>query len=780
MTQAQALDTAIFSVGSILTLGCAAFIYRRRAAHPRAAWFLIAYLLLSALAFAAQALFDLGWFPSLGVLSKYRLLLYSLYLLSIVFVFLSRAFLHRSDLRGRWWAAAGAWTAMILIVDVNLFLLPEMLWISNGLGLERQLLVNGMLITGWSVCMLGAALLTFHAGRRAQPPLYSNPTLYWAWVCAITIIGGFFFFTASPALGMTNTLLAMYLAGYATGHLRLPDLRKLARKALKIVITTGLSILFYALVFILLETTFHGWQVENLVISGAILATTVVLVFNPLLAFIQKIVDRLIPGSDQDAPKVLRRYSQSITNILDLHRLAEVAIGIISETVEVSGGYLMMVDYEKDSTGNYLYRLRGVSGKAGDNDPEPMDLPENDPLALYFCQDHRPLTQAEVQMQTRLRGIAAARYNWIANLGADVSIGIYTKMEWIGLLALKPKKSGASFQDEDLELLALLANQTAVALENVRLVEGLMRLNAELKRANSALDQAKHHLERLDRTKSDFISIASHELRTPLTLVSASAQMLLQESELRENNFYLQLLEKIGNGSQRLHSIVEAMLDMAKIDSRELQLDRQSVQIKPLVERVIQEMSKGAQARQLTLEGLDLDALPAIEGDPSALEKVLRHLIANAIKYTPDGGRIVVTGAPVDSQSDLAPPGVELVVSDTGIGIDPALHELIFVKFYQTGELALHSSGPTKFKGGGPGLGLAISRGIVEAHGGQLWVESPGYDEIACPGSRFHILLPIRYGDFMERLALATDIAPEDTTKKRKKQPNETALAPAQ
>jgi hypothetical protein len=87
--------------------------------------------------------------------------------------------------------------------------------------------------------------------------------------------------------------------------------------------------------------------------------------------------------------------------------------------------------------------------------------------------------------------------------------------------------------------------------------------------------------------------------------------------------------------------------------------------------------------------------------------------------------------------------GVEIVVSDTGIGIAPDVQDLIFTKFYQTGKLNLHSSGKTKFKGGGQGLGLAIAKGIVDAHGGKIWVESPGYNEQTCPGSRFHVVLPI-------------------------------------
>jgi signal transduction histidine kinase len=112
----------------------------------------------------------------------------------------------------------------------------------------------------------------------------------------------------------------------------------------------------------------------------------------------------------------------------------------------------------------------------------------------------------------------------------------------------------------------------------------------------------------------------------------------------------------------------------------------------------------------------------------------------NAIKFTPDGGSITIGGRYINGNE---PPQVEIAIRDTGIGIDPALHKLIFEKFNQTGDFLLHSSGKTKFKGGGPGLGLAIARGIVEAHGGRIWVESPGYNEKSFPGSTFFVSLPV-------------------------------------
>jgi signal transduction histidine kinase len=148
--------------------------------------------------------------------------------------------------------------------------------------------------------------------------------------------------------------------------------------------------------------------------------------------------------------------------------------------------------------------------------------------------------------------------------------------------------------------------------------------------------------------------------------------------------------------------------------------------------------------RKLTLRLEDMSHLPKIEADLEALRKVFYHLIANAVKYTPDGGSITISAKSLPDQADLPSGGIEIIVSDTGIGIDARFHDLIFKKFYQTGQIALHSTGKTKFKGGGPGLGLAIVQGIVEAHGGRVWVESPGCDEQAYPGSQFHVVLPLR------------------------------------
>jgi signal transduction histidine kinase len=143
----------------------------------------------------------------------------------------------------------------------------------------------------------------------------------------------------------------------------------------------------------------------------------------------------------------------------------------------------------------------------------------------------------------------------------------------------------------------------------------------------------------------------------------------------------------------------------------------------------------------MTLE-LDpgINAIPPIRADSELLQKALDNLVVNAIKFTPDGGSIHISAAQVDGDRGGM---CEIRIRDTGIGINAADREMVFEKLYQVGKVELHSSGRTKFKGGGPGLGLAIAAGIVKSHQGRIWVESEGYDEEKLPGSTFFIQVPL-------------------------------------
>lgn len=251
------------------------------------------------------------------------------------------------------------------------------------------------------------------------------------------------------------------------------------------------------------------------------------------------------------------------------------------------------------------------------------------------------------------------------------------------------------------------------------------------------LGQVQEKLQTLDQNKSKFISVAAHELKTPLTLIEGYTSMMADLVQNSEHEAMKSYLNGVNTGILRLRDIVEDMIDVSLIDNNLLTLNIQPLWVSHLLNLARNEFKKPISERGQSLivnefEGSDL----MIYGDSERVYQALSNLVANAIKFTPDRGVITLGGR-------LLPGFVEMTVKDTGIGISPEDQVSIFDKFGQLGRTDLHSSGKTKFKGGGPGLGLSIARGIIEAHGGTIWVESTGCDEVKLPGSTFHILLPV-------------------------------------
>ena len=289
---------------------------------------------------------------------------------------------------------------------------------------------------------------------------------------------------------------------------------------------------------------------------------------------------------------------------------------------------------------------------------------------------------------------------------------------------------------------------TAVQPIFIYALDKAARLEMETRVAYFANEIAsvQQKLERLDRSKSSFISVAAHELKTPLTLIEGYTSMM-RDANLDADKDTEILLQGVHTGIQRLRQIVDDMIDVSLIDNNMLSLNSQPLWLSHILDLLQKNLKDDMRDRQLNLE---IKKFPGSQewlyADPERLYQAFQNVLTNAIKYTPDGGSIIVNGRSL-------PGFVEVTIADTGIGISPDDQAIIFEKFGQLGRADLHSSSKVKFKGGGPGLGLSITRGIIEAHGGTIWVESEGHDEKKCPGSIFHILLPVRTESSDPRLA---------------------------
>ena len=289
-------------------------------------------------------------------------------------------------------------------------------------------------------------------------------------------------------------------------------------------------------------------------------------------------------------------------------------------------------------------------------------------------------------------------------------------------------------KEQALDLLAAVIPIYTYGLEVVARYE----METRVAHISSEMEKVQKRMARVDRSKSAFISVAAHELKTPITLIEGYASMMDDLIQQGKGINLDGLMAGMNTGIGRLRSIVDDMIDVSMIDNDLLQLNFQPIQVSQMLSALSLEIEPVLRTRKLAIHFKDFDGSKEwIYIDPTRITQALRNVVNNAIKYTPDGGTITIDGRRLSGF-------IEVTVTDTGIGISAEDQATIFEKFGQLGRVDLHSSGKTKFKGGGPGLGLPIARGILEAHGGSIWVQSDGHDELRNPGSTFHILIPAR------------------------------------
>jgi signal transduction histidine kinase len=304
-----------------------------------------------------------------------------------------------------------------------------------------------------------------------------------------------------------------------------------------------------------------------------------------------------------------------------------------------------------------------------------------------------------------------------------------------------------TFPDRVREFLKGRSEEIASAEEKAKhLVDHSRKLVTRLEEKVRELEAANAELQRIDKMKSDFIVLAGHELRTPLTSIYGYTQMLLYSPDIpdgsEEEGSPRNMLARICDAVQRLNQVFDEIRNVSLIDANRLELAWETVMIEPLVLRAVDNLQDIGSPRDLKFVYQELGDLPMIEGDSQRIYHALWSIISNAIKYTPDGGTITVSGHYIEDEGMI-----HVSIQDTGVGIPTEELERIFERFYVLEDTQLHHTSKTALKGGGLGLGLTVTRGIIEAHGGRIWAESEGYDEERLPGSTFHVLLPVRRPD---------------------------------
>jgi signal transduction histidine kinase len=272
----------------------------------------------------------------------------------------------------------------------------------------------------------------------------------------------------------------------------------------------------------------------------------------------------------------------------------------------------------------------------------------------------------------------------------------------------------------------------------------LFNINADLKQENQERRQAEEAAREASRCKSEFLANMSHELRTPLNHIIGFTELIVDKNFGELNAVQEEYLNDVLQSSHHLLSLINDILDFSKVESGKMTLEPTSIRVRDLMEKSLLLIKEKAMKHKLKLF-VDVKDVPLmITADERKFKQIVYNLLSNAVKFTPDGGRISLTGRqidrsalPLDRLGDW--PGkdnghrlLEISIADTGIGILPEEQERIFNRFEQ-------AEGSSKRRYQGTGLGLTLTKVLVELHGGRIWVESAGTEQ----GTTFRFVLPL-------------------------------------
>ncbi len=420
----------------------------------------------------------------------------------------------------------------------------------------------------------------------------------------------------------------------------------------------------------------------------------------------------------------IHKIARDINSTIGLDECLKEILDKTTKLLGVEMASVMLIDRQKNELS--IRYAKGLSEKIIEQAKSILSQAEPKEVAVWVAKHGEPLLIEDIEKDGRFLKRNGKKYS----NNSLLSVPLAVRGQTIGVLNVNNKKDKEIFTQNDLKMLAVLSDEVSIAIYNNRLYE-------ELRVANGRLRE-------LDQLKSDFVSNVSHELNTPLAtsryLLSVILKGLAGELKPKQSEYLI----IIQNNIDRLTRLIDNLLDLSRIESGRFELKREPLQLEHLIKEVVQVFSLQAQAKSVTLKYVLAGGLPKVYADKDEISQVLINLLDNAMKFTPQGGQIIIylrrseceavfdsyplsAGSP-DAKNDF----LQVCVVDTGCGISKDDTDKIFVKFQRI------LQGPDSAKVKGTGLGLAITKEIVKRHNGDIFVESaPG------EGSKFYFNLPV-------------------------------------
>jgi len=631
-----------------------------------------------------------------------------------------------------------------VLVSISLFF-PQVLIRSINLSdsVTQVVFVNSSYIfytTGFSLLM-GWGFFHLLARYRESSGRQKMQIRYVIVGTGVATVFGSYFNLWLPWIGNTNfmwlgpqfSLFMIAFISYAIVKHRLMDIRLILNRAIVYSLLLGSTLVFYTMLILISQRFFQNktGYVTSLVIGSLFIA----LGFEPLKQLFQKATERVFPRDSMDAPEVLTKMGETFSTFRDLNKLLTIAAQQLSNAFRTDHAIVVALMDPDD--------FLTVIGTSGDG-PVP-DINKDHPFIQYYSAVsslpyQKIRLNSEILIQEDLREFPPlpalmdqiTRANLISSmdrLEAAIIVPIFTKDQLRGLMLISPKRSGESFSPEDIKLLEIISQQAGVAIENARLYQTLQQQMEALKHSQTQQLIQSAKLASIGELATN----VAHEINNPLTSILGFTTLILDDME--DNDPHKKDLKIIQSEAIRSRDIVRNLLDFARKRGTKKEL----VEINPLIQKILNLLRHQAEILNIVLREEYAPDLPTIIVDADQLKQVFVNLMKNAFDAMPNGGTLTVTTlaqgfsgkAP---QSDFRPPEtafpnkmIELRFQDTGEGIAKEHLSKIFDPFFTTKEEV------------GTGLGLAVTYGIIERHGGRIEV----FSEVGI-GTTFVIKLPVR------------------------------------
>lgn len=592
----------------------------------------------------------------------------------------------------------------------------------------------------WAFGHLFTLAKTWRSYRHTPFPWHANRYLFWASGVVLVIVGEVLLFIDYPITVLVGHVVRLTAVGwlvYAVSAYVRFDVRSRFQRIVLFAIIALASAIPATAVFLLFTTFTQTLNPTYTTLIAIAITSLAFLLYMPYRNLIERTMSRFLIGTAFQTNRVIRSYTQEVSRALEMEQLATVIISFIANLFGINRGALILVTAVDDG-----YQLEPIPAMGQVNRRAKL-FPASSPFLTILIEQHQPILQYEIDFNPDFAAVKREAGDWLAEQQMEMYIPISSGKRLAGIIALGPKGSARTYRANEIETVQLMADQTVAPLENARLYATLENQNEKVRLLNEDLVGQNERLETMDKVKSDFITIASHELRTPLTQVKGYADILgaMNEENALTRDQTRQIIDHITRATGQLEKLITAMLDASQIDVDEMHLTFIKTNVDTTLRLALEPLTKALRERRIQLVQEGIGDLPALQADFRRLVQAFTNIIGNAIKYTPDGGKITITGSVLGEGGEQF---VQVAIADTGIGIDVAYQQFIFEKFFRIGDPQLHSTGSTKFMGAGPGLGLPIAKGVIEGHGGRIWVESEGEDMARFPGSTFTMILPLR------------------------------------